>query len=104
MFVQRTESIVIKIAQPTRNKRFWLESLGQTFSDAVQLRLDEAQNLRTSSRAKIHKASYYRVAFGLRVWRSTPVFRLGVPTTDLVKFKSTPLFQKRMALKGSAWV
>ena len=67
MFMQRKEPIVIKIAQPTQNKRFWLESLAQAFSAAVQLCLDEAQNLRTSSRAKIHKASYYRVreSFGL---------------------------------------
>ena len=65
--MERTESIGIKIAQPTRNKRRWLESMAQAFSDAIQLCLDEVQELRTSSRAKIHKASYYRVheSFGL---------------------------------------
>ncbi len=98
--MERTESIVIKIAQPTRNKRRWLESMAQAFSDAIRLCLDEAQELRTSSRANIHKASYYRVreSFG----RPSDYARmavnacvsLGAPTMDFAKIRSTPPFPR----------
>ena len=63
----RKIGLVIKIAQPTRHKRFWLEAMAQAFSDAVQYCLDGAQELRTSSRGKIHQRCYppLRAAFGL---------------------------------------
>lgn len=62
-----TESVVVKILQPTRRKADWLEQMAASFSGAVQYALDAAQELRTSSRAKIHKAAYYdiRNQFGL---------------------------------------
>lgn len=67
MFMDSTEAVVIKVVSPTRRKANWLVAMAELFSQAVQLGLDAAQELRTSSRAKIHKASYYpmREQFGL---------------------------------------
>ncbi len=58
---------MIKLAHPTRHKRFWLEALAQAFSAAVQYGLDGAYELRTSSRGKIHQRCYppMRACFGL---------------------------------------
>lgn len=62
-----TECVVIKLLQPTERKAKWLDKTAQAFGDAVQMGLDMAQELRTSSRAKIHKAAYYpiRQQYGL---------------------------------------
>ena len=65
--MQRIESVVVKILSPTKNKLFWLDSMEQAFSDAVQFCLDGAQELHTSNRTKIHKHCYYSIRrnFGL---------------------------------------
>lgn len=56
-----TESVIVKILQPTKRKVAWLEQTAASFSSAVQHALDNAQELRTSSRAKIHKAAYHDI-------------------------------------------
>lgn len=56
-----TESVIVKILQPTKRKVAWLEQMADSFSSAVQYALDNAQELRTSSRAKIHKAAYHDI-------------------------------------------
>lgn len=59
MAMHNTESLVIKIARPTKRKRGWLEGTAKAFSQAVQLGLDAAHQNRTASRAKLHKLVYY---------------------------------------------
>jgi len=56
-----TECVVIKLLQPTERKAEWLDKTAQAFGEAVQMGLDTAQNLHTSSRAKIHQAAYYPI-------------------------------------------
>lgn len=62
-----TESVVVKIAHPTQRKAAWLREMAQACSGAVQCALDAAEQLRTSSRAKLHRATYreIRTRFGL---------------------------------------
>lgn len=57
----QTESIVVKLAEPTKRKDQWLSQMSDSFSTAVQFALDVAQRLCTSSRARIHKAAYYEI-------------------------------------------
>jgi len=57
--MQNTEAIIVKIIKPNKHKAEWLDNTAKTFSNAVQLGLDSANKLSTSSRAKIHKAVYY---------------------------------------------
>lgn len=59
--MHNTETVIIKVAQPTRYKAQWLTQTADNFSQAVQFALDAAQDLRTSSRSKIHKAAYYEI-------------------------------------------
>ena len=59
--MQNTEAVIIGIIHPTKNKAEWLDNMADKFSKAVQLGLDAAQELSTSSRAKIHEASYYEM-------------------------------------------
>jgi len=65
--MHNTEALIIKIAQPTKRKQQWLEDTARAFGQAVQLGLDAAHELHTTSRTKIHKAVYYpaREQFGL---------------------------------------
>lgn len=58
--MQRRESTVIKILQPTTRKRKCLEALRRDFSDAVALGLSIVEESKTSSRGKIHDMLYYR--------------------------------------------
>lgn len=57
----------MKLKQPTKRKAQWLDDRASRFSQAVQFGLDIAQEKRTASRAKLHKAMYYgvRERFGL---------------------------------------
>lgn len=64
MFMQTVESVIIKVASPTKRKAEWLSYMTDTFSKAVQLGLDVAQQEHTSSRNRLHKA-VYRPARGL---------------------------------------
>lgn len=65
--METIQSLVVKIVEPTQNKRFWLEAMSQAFTDAVQYCLDDAQQTRDRSRGAIHKSCYYEVRekFGL---------------------------------------
>lgn len=65
--MHNTEALIIKILNPTRHKREWLEHTANAFGQAVQLGLDAAQEQRTASRAKLHKLVYReaRERFGL---------------------------------------
>ncbi|HEY5595813.1 MAG TPA: transposase [Candidatus Bipolaricaulota bacterium] len=58
MLMQVKESVIIQVVQPTRRKAQWLEQTAKTFSDAVQLGLEMAEQERTSSRNRLHKAVY----------------------------------------------
>jgi len=65
--MHNTEALVIKILNPTRRKRQWLDNTARAFSHAVQLGLDASHQNRTASRAKLHKLVYYaaREQYGL---------------------------------------
>lgn len=54
----KTECVVTKILQPTQRKRLFLETYQDLFVAAVQIGLDFAQENKTSSRNKIHRACY----------------------------------------------
>jgi putative transposase len=56
--MRRIESLVIKIAAPTNRKRFWLESMSQAFTDAVQYCLNDAEKQDIRGRGQIHKSCY----------------------------------------------
>jgi len=56
--MQNTESVIVGIIHPTKYKAEWLDNMTEKFSQAVQLGLNAAQELSTSSRKKIHEASY----------------------------------------------
>lgn len=66
--MQSTESIIVKIIKPNKHKAEWLNNMADIFSQAVQLGLDSAGELSTSSRTKIHNAVYY------------PARKLGLPS------------------------
>lgn len=53
-----TETVIVKLIEPTKNKQQWLEQMSAAFSDAVQLGLDVARQNRTAGRAKIHNLAY----------------------------------------------
>lgn len=57
-FVQTTECLVIKVAQPNHRKAAWLDSMAEQFSHAVHLGLEAAQTERASSRARLHNLVY----------------------------------------------
>lgn len=59
--MQHTECVVVKVLQPTRRKADWLDTMADLFSQSVQYGLDVAQELRTSSRGKIHKHAYHDI-------------------------------------------
>lgn len=59
MVMHGTEAVIIKLVQSTKRKARWLDWAAETFGQAVQLGLDAAQEERTASRAKLHKATYY---------------------------------------------
>lgn len=64
--MQNTEVVIMGIVQPTKRKAEWLDDMAEKFSQAVQLGLDAAQEFSTSSRGKIHEASYRAMRdFGL---------------------------------------
>ncbi|MFQ5853185.1 MAG: RNA-guided endonuclease InsQ/TnpB family protein [Candidatus Binatia bacterium] len=52
------ETVVVKVLNPNQHKANWLQQTAEAFSQAVQLGLDAANEQRTSSRDKIHKAVY----------------------------------------------
>lgn len=58
MFMHSTEALIIKILRPTQRKATWLEATACAFSQAVQLGLDAAREMRASSRSKLHKVVY----------------------------------------------
>ena len=62
-----TETVIVKLIEPTQNKQQWLEQLATAFSGAVQLGLDVARQNRTAGRAKIHNLAYraMREEYGL---------------------------------------
>lgn len=66
--MQNTEAVIVKIIKPNKHKAEWLENMANIFSNAVQLGLDAANDLSTSSRGKIHNVSYY------------PARKLGLPS------------------------
>ena len=59
MIMQNTETVIVKIIKPNKCKAKWLSNMADIFSQAVQLGLNSARELSTSSRGKIHKAVYY---------------------------------------------
>ena len=61
------ETVIVNLRNPTKRKWQWLETMANAYSQAVQFALDAAQRIRTSSRTKIHNASYYAIrnTFGL---------------------------------------
>jgi len=62
-----TESVVIKILNPTQWKRQWLDDTARAFSQAVQFGLDAAREDHTDNRTRLHKLVYRAVRdqFGL---------------------------------------
>jgi IS605 OrfB family transposase len=56
--MSNTETVIVKLIEPTKNKQQWLEQISASFSGAVQLGLDVAQQNKTASRAKIHNLAY----------------------------------------------
>ncbi len=66
--MQNTEAVVVKIIRPNKHKADWLEKMSTIFSQAIQYGLDAACDLSTSSRGKIHNATYY------------PARKLGLPS------------------------
>ena len=67
ILMHRKETVILKVRQPTTTKANALEQLRGGFADGVQIGLDAARELRTSSRKQIHDAAYYaiRVSTGL---------------------------------------
>lgn len=61
VFMHRAETVIFKLRSPTERKRAWLDAMQTLFNGAVQLGLDSAEALATSSRAKIHTESYARM-------------------------------------------
>lgn len=61
MFIHRTETVILKLRSPTERKRAWLHAMQTPYNGAVQLGLDAAESLATSSRARIHTDSYTRM-------------------------------------------
>jgi len=59
MIMQNTEAVIVKIIKPNKHKAEWLENMANMFSKSVQLGLNAASELSTSSRGKIHNAAYY---------------------------------------------
>lgn len=59
--MQGTEVVIVKVVQPSERKARWLETMAELFSQSVQLALDAAEALHTSSRTQIHHASYYPI-------------------------------------------
>lgn len=66
--MEHAEAIIIKIVKPNKRKMTWLNKISEQYSSAVQLGLDAASELSTSSRGKIHNATYY------------PARKLGLPS------------------------
>lgn len=58
VFMHRQEAVIIAIRKPTAWKADFLDAVAHSFRDAVQIGLDAAQHLRTSSRKRIHGAAY----------------------------------------------
>ncbi|AWR88190.1 MULTISPECIES: RNA-guided endonuclease InsQ/TnpB family protein [Meiothermus] len=62
----RAETVVLKLRPPGRAKRAWLDRTAELFRQGTQLGLDAALGMATSSRAKIHTATYASIrALGL---------------------------------------
>jgi len=59
IIMQNTEAIIAKIIDPNKHKAEWLNNMAVMFSKSVQLGLDIANELSTSSRGKIHNYAYY---------------------------------------------
>jgi putative transposase len=57
--MQNTEAVIVKVVKPNKHKAEWLKNMANMFSQAVQLGLDSAKELSSSSRGKIHEGSYY---------------------------------------------
>lgn len=54
----RQENVVIALKKPTMWKADFLDAMAQGFRDAVQIGLEAAKQLRTSSRKRIHDTAY----------------------------------------------
>ena len=100
MFMHRAETVIIKIAAPSANKRAWLESTAQAFREGVQAVLTAAESEHTSSRAKLHNACYtsIRKTTGLPSDYARMVINAGVALArsywGLRKGKHRPSFPK----------
>lgn len=57
----RAETVVLKLRSPGRAKRAWLDQTAELFRQGTQLRLNAALGMATSSRARIHTASYHKI-------------------------------------------
>ena len=55
----RQETVIVAIKKPTMRKANFLDAMAYHFRDAVQVGLDAAREMRTSSRNRIHHATYY---------------------------------------------
>jgi len=58
VFMHRAETVVLKLRSPSKAKRAWLDQTAEAFRQGTQLGLDFALSHRTSSRGKIHTATY----------------------------------------------
>lgn len=64
--MHRAETVVLKLRNPGRAKRVWLDQTAERFRQGVQLGLDAALSAKTSNRGKIHAATYASIrALGL---------------------------------------
>lgn len=61
MFMHKAETVIVKLSNPTKWKRDWLDRMAELFRQGCQLGLDSALKDKTSSRAKIHTATYHAV-------------------------------------------
>jgi IS605 OrfB family transposase len=61
MFMHKAETVILKLSNPTQWKRAWLDQTADLFRQGCQLGLNTALRDKTSSRAKIHDATYYAV-------------------------------------------
>lgn len=58
MFMQRKETVIVAIKNPTVWKANFLDAMAYSFRGAVQLGLDAAKELSTSNRTDIHHSAY----------------------------------------------
>lgn len=56
--MHRAETVILKLRDPGRAKREWLDQTAERFRQGTQLGLDYALSAKTANRGKIHAATY----------------------------------------------